>query len=172
MMTLNVHINSIVDELLNILDADAAQIKLTLERLNRLRGAVIKRDEEDIKALLDTVREDETGYNLVETRRHEICKELAGIFGCSGEQINMTRLRSELSEEKALMVAEKQHELRNLVEKLRIEHTCTTMLLKECARLNKILLRSIMGEKKETVTYNERGNAAWEASKGIVSLRL
>ena len=172
MITSNVHINNIVDELLDILDEDAEQIKVTLERLDRLRASVIKRDEEDIKALLDTVRQDDTGYNLIEKRRQEICRELAEILGCSFEQINMTRLRSVLSEEKALMVAEKQHELKSLVEKLQIEHTCTTMLLKECARLNRMLLRSILGENNESLTYNARGNASWEMRKGIVSLRL
>jgi hypothetical protein len=172
MITLNVQIDDLVDELLNILDEDSSQVKVTLERLNRLRAAVIKRDEEDIKALLDTVMEDEPCYSRVETRRQEIRKELAEILGCTFEQMNLTYLCSKLPEEKSIMIADKQHELRGLTEKLRIEHMCTSMLLKECARLNKMLLKSIFSESKESVTYNSVGNPSWEMRKGLVNFRL
>jgi len=172
MITLNIRLDELIDDLLKILDEDAEHIKLTLGRLNRLRASVIKRDQEDIKALLDTVREDDTGYSQTEITRHTIRKELAQIVGCSVGEMNLTRLRRCLSEEKAMMVAEKQRELKVLIEKLRIEHTCTSMLIKECTRLNKMLLRSIFSNGRESVTYNARGDASWEMRKGIVNFKL
>ena len=172
MITLNKRLEDLADELMEVLDEDVCQINLNLERLNRLRSAVIKRDEEGLRVLLNTIREESDEYEQVEIKRHELRRKLADILGCSIEEMNLSKLCSNAPEGKRALVAGRQRELGELMEKLRIEHTCTSMLLKECSRLNKMLLRGIFGSGKETVTYNARGNASWEMQKGIVNFRL
>ena len=172
MKTPDVRLDSLVDELSAVLDENIRYIKLTLERLDELRGAVIKRDEEGLKSLLSNIANEQGSYGLVEKRREAIRRKMAGIFGCGIDEMNLSKLCGKLDGEKKEKVARTQKELKVLTEKLRKEHKATSMLLRECSRFNNMLLRGILGNGNETVTYNDRGDASWELQRGMVSFKL
>ena len=172
MKTADERLGNLVDELLTVLDEDIRYLALTLEQLDELRGAVIKRDEEGLKSLLGNIGNEQGGYRLVEKRRETIRSRMAGIFGCGIDEMNLSKLCGKLGGEKRELVARTQKELKVLAEKLRKEHAATSMLLRECARFNNMLLRGIFGNGNETVTYNDRGNASWELQRGMVSFKL
>lgn len=172
MQSLNIQLNRLIGELIDILDADASRIVLSLERLDGLRAGVIKRDEEALKILLEEIANDEAGQMRLETRRKAICVELAAVLGCSESQVNLSRLCACLPEEISVILADKQRQLKELVERMQVEHMRTSLLLRECSRLNKSLLRQLLGSGRSAVTYNARGNTSWQAEKGMVSLRV
>jgi flagellar biosynthesis/type III secretory pathway chaperone len=171
MTTQQIRLYGLVDELLGVLDDQVEQIKVSMDYLDRLRAAVIKRQEDELKGLLETVT-DESGRKAVESKRTAICNKLALVLGCSVSQINLSKLRANLPDERSAVVAKKQQEVIEYVEKLNREVTSTGLLLKECSRLNNSLLRKLFGNGSETVTYNVRGKARWEAQRGVVSMRL
>jgi hypothetical protein len=162
----------LVDELADVLDENIRQVRLTIVRLDELRSAVIKRDEAGLRALLETIQEEGPGYSMVESSRERIRKRLAGILGCPVEELNLSRICEHVSEEKSGSILSRQEELRGLVDRLRIEHTSTRILLMECRRFNNILLRGIFGEGGEGVTYDKRGGASWECERSTTNLRL
>jgi len=172
MMTTDGRLDRLVDELADVLDEDFRYIKLTLERLDELRGAVIKRDEEGLKALLSNIENEQGSYGTVEKRRQEIQRKMAGIFGCGINEMNLSKLCGKLDGEKRDVLKLTQNELKGLAEKLRKEHTATSMLLRECSRFNNMLLRGVLGSGNETVTYNDRGDASWELQSGMVSFKF
>ena len=161
----------LVDELLGVLDEELEQIKLSLDYLDRLRAAVIRRNEDELKGLLESVT-DQSPRKAVESKRVAICNKLALVLGCSVSQVNLSKLRANLPDERSAVVAQKQQEVIEYVEKLNRDVTSTGLLLKECSRLNNSLLRKLFGNGSETVTYNVQGKARWEAQRGIVSMRL
>ncbi len=171
MSTQQILLYGLVDELLDVLDEDLEQIKVSLDFLDRLRAAVIKRQEDELKGLLEVVA-DESGRKALESKRAAICNKLALVLGCSVSQMNLSKLRANLPDERSVVVARKQQEVVEYVEKLNREVTSTGLLLKECSRLNHSLLRKLFGNGSETVTYNVRGKARWEAQRGVVSIRL
>ena len=130
-------LDGLVEELLAVLEADIVQVSLATERLDALRGAVIRRDEEGLRGLLEKVQCEGEKYRGVEARRQDLRGKLAKIAGCSCEEMNLSALCRMLSGEKRVTVAAKQERLRQLTEKLRREHLATTLLLRECSRLNK-----------------------------------
>ncbi len=166
-----IRLYGLVDELLGVLDEEVEQIKVSLDFLDRLRAAVIKRHEDELKGLLEAVT-DESGRRALESKRAAICNKLALVLGCSVSQMNLSKLRANLPDERSAVVAQKQQEVVEYVEKLNREVTSTGLLLKECSRLNNSLLRKLFGNGSETVTYNVRGKARWEAQRGVVSMRL
>ncbi len=165
-------LDGLADELLSVLSDDIRHIKQTLERLDALRAAVIRRDEEGLKCLLDEVANEQGSYTLVEQRRAVIRKQMADVLGCGIEEMNLSKLCGQLTGERRDLVAQARQELQGMCEKLRKEHTATNILLKECSRFNNLLLRGILGNGRETVTYNSRGDASWELQRGMVSIRL
>ena len=60
MSTQQIRLYELVDELLGVLDEEVEQIKASLDYLDRLRAAVIKRQEDKLKDLLGSVA-DESG---------------------------------------------------------------------------------------------------------------
>ncbi len=171
MSTQQIRLYELVDELLGVLDEEVEQIKLSLDYLDRLRAAVIKRQEDELKDLLGTVT-DQNGRKAVESKRIAVCNKLALVLGCSISQMNLSKLRANLPDERSAVVAQKQQEVVEYVEKLNREVTSTGLLLKECSRLNNSLLRKMFGNGSENLTYNVRGKARWEAQRGVVSMRL
>jgi hypothetical protein len=164
--------DGLVDELAEVLDENIRQVKLTILRLDELRSAVIKRDEAGLRALLETIQDEGPGYSMVESRRECIRERLASALGCPTEALNLSRVCEHLSEEKRGLILSRQEELQVLVERLRIEHTSTRILLMECRRFNNILLRGVFGEGGEGLTYDNRGGASWDCERGTMSLRL
>jgi hypothetical protein len=161
----------LIKELMVVLDNDAANIEMTLDRLDMLRAAVIKRDQEGLKVLLGTISSEEDVYSQFETRRYGVRSMIASCLGWEIERVNISNLKRVVSEDVGVLLGEKQVRLKELTSKLRKEHEGTSALLRECARLNKILLRSILNNGKETLTYNNRGAAAWESRRRLVSFR-
>ena len=49
-------IEELIEELLALLDADAAGLETTLSHLNNLRAGVIKRNEASLEQLLETIK--------------------------------------------------------------------------------------------------------------------
>jgi hypothetical protein len=161
----------LINELMVVLDTDAANIEKTLGRLDKIRAAVIKRDQEALKVLLGTISNEDDVYSQVEARRYGVRSMIAGCLGWEVERVNLSNLKHVVSEDVGAGLGEKQGRLKELTAKLRKEHEGTSALLRECARLNKILLRSILNKGKETLTYNNRGTAAWESRRRLVSFR-
>jgi len=166
-----IRLYALTDELLGVLDEEIERIKINLDYINRLRAAVIKRQEDELKSMLESVA-DESGRAALESKRTVICNKLALVLGCGPGQVNLSKLRANLPAERAAIVAQKQQETSEYVEKLNRDVTATALLLKECSRLNNTLLRKMFGGSGDTVTYNVRGKAKWQPQRGVVSMRL
>ena len=173
MNILDVKLNNIIDELLEVLADEVIHIKLILRRLNELRAGVVRRDEETLKGLFGEIEEDSANYAVVEAKRESLRQQLADSIGCDMSQMTLTKLCESIEDrDRREAMRDKQSELKILIVDLRREHKQTQMLLIECSRLNKMLLRGIFGNGKETVTYNSNGNKQWELEKGAINLKL
>ncbi|HAL45280.1 MAG: hypothetical protein A2Y12_11050 [Planctomycetes bacterium GWF2_42_9] len=144
--------------LISILDSDIQNILNNLSRLNELRGFVIKKDEASLQMLLGTIQMESSSYKENEFARHQVRQELAQIWGCTFEEMTLTKLESELSGEIRNEVVQKKWQLKTLTSKFKLEYANTLKLLTNCARFNKMLLKSILAiGNKNTVTYGPTG---------------
>ncbi len=165
-------LNEFVCLLLDVLDEDAAHIRQTLRQLNALRAAVIKRDDAELKSLLEAVDAETHRRRDADCRRKRICDAIAELTGRPADTVSLSRLCQIAGEPLAAEIRSRQDELKELVQTLRMEHTCTMILLRECSRLNAMLLDGILGRDRRTVTYNARGSETWRPRNDIVDMRL
>ena len=162
-----------VDELLAVLDKDIEHIQRSLSRLNELRRLVIKRDDTALGKLLESIQTESDSYRRHESKRQSARKELAIAFGCSLEQMTLSRLEGVLSGEKKAQVAERKVKLRSLTEELKKEHLGTALLLSECARFNHVLLKTILDlGKTEIVHYTCNGSTSRQTETAFVNLQF
>lgn len=172
MRTMDIKLKNLVEELLVVLDADIEHVGVMLERMDQLRSAVIKRNETFLRDLLETIHDESQQHEAIESGRDDICRRLGGIIGCGEKQVNLSLLCENLEPTMRSLVAERQSELKPLVEKLKREQVLTSLLLKECARLNSMMLRGIFTNSDSGITYNSRGDASWQAHRELVNCRL
>ena len=162
-----------IDELLAVLDTDIRHIQQNLSYLNELRSYVIKRDDAALSKLLELIRGRSDSYQSNELKRQSVRKELAGALGWSLEQVTLTALVSGLSREKREQVTRKKEELSSLIKDLKKEHLSTALLLSECARINRMLLKEIFNlGNSGTVYYGSNGAAKRQSDMAFVNLQL
>jgi len=147
-----------VDKLLTCLEVDIQHIKQNISYLNEMRSLIIKRDDIALSKLLETIQETSEVYKDKEKERQSIRRELADFLGCSIEQVTLSKVEENLPEISKNKVIETKENLRLFIEELRREYSSTVMLVSECARFNKLLLRSIFElGKTGSFSYDSRG---------------
>ena len=162
-----------VDELLLCLDEDIQYIQESLSRLNELRSLVVKRDDVSLGKLLEGIQAKSDSYRNHELRRQSIRKELAIALGCGLEQMTLSRLETILPEEQNVQVAERKDKLQSLAKELKREHLSTALLLAECARFNRLLLKSIFDlGKAGIVYYDSNGSTKRQIDATFVNLKF
>ncbi len=162
-----------VDELLTVLDKDIQHIQESLSWLNELRGLVIKRDYAALSKLLQTIQTEADSYAATESQRLSLRKDLANTLGCSVEQVTLSALEAALPEEKKVRIENKKIKLKGLIQELRKEHLSTTLLLSDCARFIRQLLKALfdLGGKR-TVFYSPNGATKKLTETTFVNMKL
>ncbi|MBN2271164.1 MAG: hypothetical protein JXN61_11150 [Sedimentisphaerales bacterium] len=162
-----------VDDLLRVLDEDIRHVRASLERLDELRGLVIKRDQAGLGRLLEKIREETQEYSTNESKRELIRMGFAADLRCPVGDMTLSRLESLLGDQRRIEVGERQALLWSLMQELKKEHARTAMLLSDCARFNSVLLRSIVDPGNAGGgTYGSDGVKQVQTNSVFVSLQL
>ncbi len=162
-----------VEKLLACLDEDARRIEESLSQLNQLRTLVIKRDDEALGRLLESIQAQSDQHSRQQQDRQSVRTELANAFGCSLEQMTLSALQKKLPEAERERVNQMRAKLKGLVAELRKEYAGTMLLLSECSRLNNLLLKSIfkLGGTGD-VYYNANGVVRRQSKTAFVNLQF
>ena len=160
------------DELLVFLDDQIADIKQTLHRLDRLRAAVVRRDEGSLEELLEEVQGEDQRRKQTDIRMQRLQMKLSSVLSCSPSEVNMTRLCEQLTGQDRRIVQEKQSTLQQLTRDLGNERQGTELLLRECARFTRLLLSSMVGAKNQTRTYTAQGREQWNVHCGLMNIKM
>ena len=162
----------IPDDLIVFLDDQIADIEQTLHRLDRLRAAVVRRDEGSLEELMVEVRDEGLRKKQTDFRMQQLQIKLSSVLRCSPEEVNMTRLCEQLTGQDRQIVQEKQATLQQLTRNLSNERQGTELLLRECARFTRLLLSSMVGVKNQTRTYTAQGQEQWNVHCGLMNIKM
>ena len=162
-----------VDGLLAVLDEDIRHVRQSLSRFDELRSLVVKRDQAALGKLLDRIREESHEYSTNESKRESMRRGFAAALECEVSDMTLSRLELVLDDAKRIEVAQRKAELRSLTEELKTEYMRTAMLLSDCARFNRSLLRGIL-ELGNTgaATYGSDGATRVQGDSVFVSLEF
>jgi hypothetical protein len=162
-----------VARLLAVLDEDVRHLETTLGQLDTLRGLLIKRDDAALDQLLGEIRGQTETYGQNEQLRQTLRADLALTLGCEIDRLTLSKLQSMLPEPQRAALAERQKRLRSLITDLKREYTLTAVLVSDCARFNRTLVRTFFGSASQAgVTYNPSGQARQQTNATLMSLQL
>jgi hypothetical protein len=172
-MTLSSATETKIAALLEVLDADIRHVETALVRLDALRALLIKRDDGGLECLLEDIQRQGEARLANEQKRQALRGELAAQLGCRGEDLTLSRLRGKLSGPSRAAVAERQTRLKTLVEQLKREYTLTTLLIADCARFNRSLMRAFFGlTGRGNVTYSSSGTTQPPSGTALMNLQF
>ncbi len=162
-----------VDALLAVLDDDIKHVETSLSLFDTLRSLLIKRDEPALEALLNDLRRQSEIHDDNERRREDLRRQLADELGCEPREVTLSALKHCLPDERQEAVSLRQTRLRSLTVDLKREYTLTTMLVADCARFNRSLMRLFFGlDGKGQMTYGANGAARHQAGVAVVNMHL
>lgn len=164
--------DQLVEELFIFLDDSILAARQMLEKLTELRAAVIRRDEKSLQLIAEQMPEMTSLRDDMQRRQRQICDSFAGPLNCQPEKINVSFLSRFLEPAKQNDLKTKQHLLAELISRLSRERLGTELLLRECERLNRMVLNGIVGRANQICTYGSAGRVHRDMHCGIMSTRI
>lgn len=162
-----------VTAMLGVLDEDIRHVEATLLRLDTLRGLLIKRDDGALERLLEEIHRQGETYAATECRRQELRRGLAADLGCRASDVTLSGLLTRLKGQDRTALAERQTRLKVLVAQLNREHTLTRLLIADCAKFNRSLLRVFFGPAGKTgTTYSPTGAPKHPTGTALLNMQF
>ncbi len=167
--------------LLEVLDEDIRHLENALSRLDLLRSLLIRRENAALEQLLSDIQQQAESYRAIEQKRQQLRKDLAADLDCTEGELTLSRLRKELtgptcSEAQrrcGAAVADRQARLRSLAAQLKREHSLTALLLRDCARFNRSLLRVFLESGgRGCATYTPTGTTQRDTKAALMSIQF
>lgn len=161
------------EALVALLDRDVDFLKANLARLDALRGMVVKRQDQELSRLLDTIRVESESYALHESRRQLLRQEIADLMACDVRELTLSSLARVLDPPLNHIVTQRKGTLRELTGRLRAEHLSTRWLLKDCARFNTVLFNTLFHPGQgNALTYTVNGTTQRHREQSLMNLQF
>jgi tRNA U34 5-carboxymethylaminomethyl modifying GTPase MnmE/TrmE len=168
-----VDIKNKIDELIRCIEEDIENAELNIKRLNEIRSLVIKRNYEGLSSLLQAIRQQLPEYSESQSRRQTLRKILADCLECKVEELTLTRLEPFTDDDTKEKIRQTRQRLREITDEMKKEYISTALLLSECSRINRNLLKGLFKERvSETVLYDSRGTAKSNPATAFVNMKL
>ena len=163
---------SLISELLTVLDEELELLATKRSLLSDLSEALIGRNDEDTERLLEQIEQSEQAQASLDMRLKAVRESLADVFGCDARDLRLSRLVAELPDDQARKVDSRRRKMTGQVEALRRQHLQTVLMLAECARINRMLLDSMLPAGETVTTYDAAGMNNWRSGAGLVDKEL
>lgn len=157
-------------ELLETLDEEVVILNRRCDQLEQLSGAITDRDSDGVEKLLDAMERAQARQGELDVKVQALRSTLAERYGLSPEEMRLGRLADLLPEEQAEQINCRRRQVMLLAEKLRQKNLEASMVLFECARLNKMLLQCLCPPERTVSTYGSGGHSTWRMPAGSLEV--
>jgi predicted RNase H-like nuclease (RuvC/YqgF family) len=164
--------DALTEKLFDFLNDSILSVRRMLEQLTELRAAVIRRDEKTLSQMSEKMSELAARRVEMQQRQLQLCSTFALLLNCRAEDVNVSYLTGFLKADRKKELKDRQQTLRQLTARLSSEHRATEQLLRECERLNRMMLEGIVGGTNHTLTYGHGGQVRRELHCAVMSARM
>jgi predicted RNase H-like nuclease (RuvC/YqgF family) len=164
--------DELTETLFDFLNDGILSVRGMLEQLTELRAAVIRRDEKTLAQMSEKMSELAAQRTEMQRCQRQLCEAFARLLNCRAEDVNVSYLTGFLEADRKKELKNRQQTLRQLTARLSSEHRATEQLLRECERLNRMMLEGIVGVTNHTLTYGQGGQVRRELHCAVMSTRM
>ena len=158
----------LVEPLLAALGEEVAALNLRRAQLGLLREAILRREDEAVGRLLEQLEQSQLFSTQLETRLSALRQAVAISVGLDRSKATLGQLIQRLDGPQAQALDQRRREIISLIKALQRQHLELAMLLRECARINRLMLQQLLGGGKEVTTYGSLGRQDWRDGHGLM----
>ncbi len=164
---------SLIDELLAVLDEEIELLGQKQSQLADLSEALVSTDDAATETLIKLIEQTEYTQTRVDLKLQDVRKTLAGVFGYDDARaLRLSVLVTELPDAQATAVNDRRERLAQQVGTLRRQHLQTAMLLIECSKVNRMMMECLLPAGEAVTTYDATGTNLWRNGVGLVDKEL
>lgn len=168
MISVNPGIESLLEQLLVVLDGSIDLLGQKRAALAGLSAAIMDRDEAAVEALLARLDALVLPQQQSDLKMKALRDSLACAMGRSAEGFKLSVLVELLPPELSGRLDYRRRQIMILAQDLRAQHVETALLLRECARINRMLLECVTGSGQSVTTYGSGGKSTWRPAGGLL----
>lgn len=161
----------LVDELVAFLDLQSEHLEKMLDFLDAFRKALIRRDLPMLQEMQSQLAQEAEIRNQLDQSQRILQQKLAGLTGCSAEDVCLSSLETVLDPMSREKIRHRRQSMIQQVRHIQEQHLATELLLRECSRMNRRLLETVVGGQTGK-TYDARGRSSWNAGQGLMNVKL
>jgi len=157
-----------VSDLLTVLDEEIRLLDLRRSQLEALSVAIVERDDDRLEVQLDEIQQTAALQADVDVRLENVRRGLAGDLAMPPEQLKLHVLADLFEGRRRAEIESRRRRIIDLAERLQRQHMHTSVLLSECARVNRLLLDALFPQGKGVDTYGSDGQERWRPETGMI----
>ncbi len=166
-------VQALVAELANLLDNEIKILDLRSRQMVAMRRHIADRNDQALCSLMAEVDETREFQETSERQLVALRRTLAETFSYDGPgQLRLSWLIPQLDANGQAMIGYRRERIVELAGRFRSEHARTAMLLRECMRINRLLLENLFPSNETATTYGAGGRTAWQSEAGMVDTEL
>jgi len=169
MIVANPVVESLLPELLTLLDRHAATLGERLTQMKQLAAYTLeRRQEQPMESLLDRMEHAAHEQGSADTRLAAMRTTLARAIGVPVTEFRLSQLEAVLPSRDAAALRLRREQVLLLAQRLRSEHLHAAVLLNEASRVNRMMLDALLGATGVT-SYGPGGGKRYDSCQGLVN---
>ncbi len=158
-----------VSALLAALDQEIRLLTQRQAQLERMSEAILRHDEDRLEDLLGEMQQALDDQARADRRLRQAQAALAQALGCGSRPVRLRLLAQRLAGRQRAQLESRRRRIVALALDVRRQHLRTIVLVRECARINRLLLETIFPGSREVETYTAGGAERWRPNTGLVN---
>jgi len=157
-----------VQRLTDSLDRQIELLGIRSDELDALSECICANDNDRMEQLLAEMALSRQRQDQADREFKDARDELAGHLGWQVGKTRLERLLNMVGEPARRVLAQRRLQVADLAETLRRKHRRTTVLLAECARINRLLVDCLLGDDQRVTVYGATGTRHWRGSGSLM----
>jgi len=168
MIVANPVVESLLPELLVLLDQHAAALGERLTQMRQLSAYTLERRQMPMEGLLDQMERASHEQGSADAKLAAMRATLARAIGVEATEFRLRQLEAVLSPRDAAALRLRREQVLALAQRLRSEHLHAAVLLNEASRVNRMMLDALLGSSGVT-SYGPDGDKRYDSCQGLVN---
>ena len=137
-------------------------------QLDALSESISANDNDRMERVLDEMAQSRQRQAQADARFQAARDELAGHLGWPAGGTRLERLLGMVGQSDRRILAQRRRQVSDLAERIHRKHRQTTVLLAECARINRLMIVCIVGPDQRVTLYGQHGPQHWRGCGSLM----
>lgn len=158
--------------LLELLDEQQGLLERKTLELQGLAQSIVNRDEEWMAQLMGQMEQTQACQQAIDARLAMSRSMIASRLGVTPAQLNLSAVAPHLPAEQWERLSARRDRIIDTMRGLRRQHLHTSMLLIESARINRMMMESLLSRNPGLMTYGQGGSQTWRGEGSMVDAQM